>query len=98
MYNHSLVFSPRDAPEGLDMQITFVLILRSALLRASRRMATRVHAAILRDAAEFFIGPRFARTRTRRRVPLGISSCRPRTKDRWLKVDRAAKEIGIACR
>src|ERR1700721_3854989 len=26
-------------------------------------MATRVHAAILRDAAEFFIGPRFARTR-----------------------------------
>jgi hypothetical protein len=31
VYNHSLVFSPRDAPEGLDMQITFVLILRSAL-------------------------------------------------------------------
>ena len=45
------------------LQRCVVLILRSALLRASRRMATRVHAAILRDAAEFFIGPRFARTR-----------------------------------
>src|SRR6202044_200195 len=47
------------------LQRCVVLILRSALLRASRRMATWVHPAILRDAAEFFIGPRFARTRWR---------------------------------
>ena len=40
---------------------------------------------------------RASRTRTRRRVPLGISSCRPRTKDRWLKwIGRPKKSVSRA--
>ena len=52
----------------------FTLMVRSASLRVSNHEAE--HAAILRDGAEFIIGPRFARTRwrlLRRRIPLHIS-------------------------
>src|SRR5580698_3615663 len=46
----------RDAPLGAGrnqpLQRCVALILRSALLRASRRMATWVHPAVLRDAAK----------------------------------------------
>jgi hypothetical protein len=45
------------------MQITFVLILRSALFARVSKDGNKGARGHPRDAAEFIIGPRFARTR-----------------------------------